>query len=294
MLKGCLKLVIIGVVFFSSLETKAQFRVMATPSIEIPMVFDQSPKYNSTFGFKIGGFYEARRLSLGLSIGYHSFSSSEDISSSIGLSEFQLDSDPSSSSTFLGSPVGDRSCDSCIYTEEFGDLIMVPIMIEWNLYLLKMDKFKISAGLNVGLRIYSYSHVITFDQQSERNTYNYPYKLETINGTISTDKTDLRLNFSPKIAFEYLLTDKFSLYIEPAINLQSTPIGDFTGISDSGVDPFFGKIGYIPNSYTVDQMFTSSIGLGVIYNFGYPKKVQKKIEEAKKIMESEKIEWLPE
>ncbi len=41
-------------------------------------------------------------------------------------------------------------------------------------------------------------------------------------------------------------------------------------------------------------MFTSSIGVGVIYNFAHPAKVQKRIEETKKIIESEKIEWLPE
>ena len=59
-------------------------------------------------------------------------------------------------------------------------------------------------------------------------------------------------------------------------------------------DGFFNEQGHTPNSYTVDQMFTSSIGIGVIYNFGHPAKTRVKIEETEKIMESEKIDWLPE
>lgn len=296
-IKDYLKLAIIAAISFSSIEVSAQFRVMVTPSLEIPMVFNQDPGYNPTFGIKIGGFYEARRLSLGLSVGYQSFSSNQGTLHKIGMSSFQLDTDPSSSSSIFGSPLGDRSCDTCTYTEEFGNLTMIPIMIEWNQYLLKMDKVKISAGLNVGIRIYSYSHVITFDEPLEKTIPNNGYTTtqpELIEGTITTDKTDTRFNVSPKIAFEYLLTDKFSLYIEPAINIQTEGLGEFFMIDDGFNSSFFGEFGHTPNSYTVDQMFTSSIGIGVIYNFGHPAKVRARIEDTKKIMESEKIEWLPD
>jgi hypothetical protein len=295
-----LKLVIIGAVSCCSLEVNGQFRVFATPSLEIPMVFSRDPGYNPTFGFKLGGFYETRRLSLGLSVGYQSFSSNEGSVKKVGLSSFQLDDDPTNafSSSFFGSITGERSCNTCTFTEEFGDLTMIPILIEWNQYLLKMDKLKISAGLNVGLRIYSYSHVITFDEPLVKLGYD-PRALpstqpEMIDGTITTDKTDTRFNVSPKIAFEYLFNDKFSLYIEPTINIQTEALGEFLMVDDGFNDSFFGISSYTPNSYTVDQMFTSSIGIGIIYNFGHPAKIQKRIEDTEKIMESEKIEWLPE
>lgn len=297
-IKDYLKLVIIAAISFSSIEVSAQFRVMVTPSLEIPMVFNQDPGYSLTYGIKIGGFYEARRLSLGLSVGYQSFSSNEGTLHKIGMSSFQLDTDPTSSnSSFFGSSFGDRTCDTCTYTEEYGNLTMIPILIEWNQYLLKLDKVKISAGLNVGIRIYSYSHVITFDEPLEKTISNNSYPTsqpELIEGVITTDKTDTRFNVSPKIAFEFLLTDKFSLYIEPAINIQTEALGDFFGFDDSFNSSFFGEIGHTPNSYTVDQMFTSSIGIGVIYNFGHPAKVKARIEDTKKIIESEKIEWLPD
>ena len=100
--KDYLKLVIIATVSLYSFEGNAQFRVFATPSFEIPIVFGNNSGYNPTFGFKIGGFYEARRFSLGLSVGYQSFSSNEDDGTKAGLYSFLLDDDPSgSSSSFL-------------------------------------------------------------------------------------------------------------------------------------------------------------------------------------------------
>jgi hypothetical protein len=296
-IKDYIKLMIIAALAFSNTEISAQFRVMVTPSIEIPMVFNKDPGYNPTFGIKIGGFYEARRLSLGLSVGYQSFSSSEGTLHKKGMSSFELDSDPASSTSFFGTSIGPRSCDTCTYTEEFGNLTMVPILIEWNQYLLKLDKIKVSAGLNVGIRIYSYSHVITFDEPLEKTVSNNGFptsQSELIEGVITTDRSDTRFNISPKIAFEYLLTDKFSLYIEPAINVQTEGLGEFLMLDDGFDSSFFGEISHTPDSYTVDQMFTASIGIGVIYNFGHPAKVRKRIEESEKIMESEKIEWLPD
>jgi hypothetical protein len=298
MLKSYLKILALILIILSTMETKAQFRVFATPSCEIPIVFSNDPGYSPTFGIKVGGFYEARRLSLGISVGYQSFSSNEGSETKIGLTNFQLDNDPSGSTSFFGSTISERDCDTCTYREEYGDLTMIPIMIEWNQYLLKMEKFKISAGLNVGLRIYSYSHEIIFLEQLtslEYDPYAFPVaEPEMIDGTITTDKTDLRFNVSPKIAFEYLYNDKFSFYFEPAINLQTENLGDFFMLEDGFGDSFFGSYGSSPNSYEVDQMFTSSMAIGVIYNFGHPAKVKAKIEDTKKIMESEKIDWLPE
>jgi hypothetical protein len=291
--KNYFKLLIIGIISIYSIDGNAQLRAMMTPSLEIPIVFSGNPGYKIAPGIKLGGFYEARRLSIGLSVGYQSFSSSEGTLNRLGLSSFQLDDDPTSSSSSFGSTIGNRSCDTCTYTAEFGDLTMIPILIEWNQYLLKINKLKFSLGLNVGIRIYSYSHVITFDEPLEKLNTNgsSTTQPELIKGVITTDKKDTRFNVSPKVVFEYLITYKFSLYIESAINLQSEGLGDFFMINDSFGSSFSGPT---PNSYTVDQMFTASIGLGIIYNFGYPAEVRKRNYDANKIMESEKIEWLPE
>jgi len=274
-------------ILFIGVSGKAQFRVMVTPSLEIPIVFQGDPGYKPTIGIKAGGFYEMRRLSLGLSVGYQSFSSSDGTLHKVGLYSFQLDSDPSNSlSSIYGSSFGERNCDTCTYTEEFGNLTMIPILIEWNQYLFKIGKVKSSIGLNVGIRFYSYSHVIRFDESLEK--YGTSSQPELIEGVITTDKTDTRFNISPKIAIEYLLTDKFSLYFEPAINIQTESLSDFFMLDDS----FFGGFGHTPDSYTVNQMFTASFGVGFIYNFGYPAKVRQRKEVEKKQIESEKIEWL--
>ena len=282
-----LKIILLIAILFIGVVGKAQFRLMVTPSLEIPIVFDGDPGYKSTIGIKAGGFYEWRKLSLGLSVGYQSFSSSEGTLHKVGLYSFQLDSDPSSSSSSFGSSLGERSCYTCTYTEKFGNLTMIPILIEWNQYLLKIEKVKISVGLNAGIRFYSYSHVIRFDEPLEKygNTSSPP---ELVEGVITTDKTDTRFNVSPKIAFEYLLTDKFSLYFEPAINLQTETLSDFFMLEDS----FFGEFGHTPDSYTVNQMFTASFGVGFIYNFGYSAKIRQRKEVEKKQIESEKIEWI--
>ena len=269
--KYYLRLITVGFISLFTIEINAQFRVMVSPSLEKPMVFANDPGYNSTFGFKLGGFYEASRLSIGLSVGYHSFSSSEGILNKKGLNSFQLDSDPTESSSIYSSSYGARSCDTCTYTEEFGDLTVIPIMIEWNQYLLKSRKVKISTGLNVGIRIYSYSHVITFDEQLAEFGYDpYAYPLtepKLIVGTITTDKTDTRLSLSPKIAFEYLISSRFSVYFEPAFNLQTPSINNLLGPNDP-FDLFFSETSVLPNSYKVDQMFSMSLGFGFIYNFG--------------------------
>lgn len=282
------KIVLVIATLLMGVIGKAQFRLMVTPSLEIPIVFNGDPGYKSTIGIKAGGFYEWKKISLGLSVGYQSFSSSEGTLHKVGLNSFQLDSDPSSSSSsFFGSSVGERFCNTCSYTEKFGNLTMVPILIEWNRYLLKNEEIKLSIGANVGFRFYSYSHVIRFDEPLEKYG-NTSFPPELVEGVITTDKTDTRFNVSPKIAFEYLLTDKFSLYFEPAINLQTESLSDFFMLEDS----FFGEFGHTPNSYTVERMFTASFGVGFIYNFGHPAKVAQRKEVEKKQSESEKIEWL--
>jgi len=292
-----LKIILLIAILFIGVVGKAQFRLMVTPSLEIPIVFQGNPGYNSTFGIKAGGFYEWKKISLGLSVGYHSFSSSEGTLHKVGLYSFQLDSDPDLSSSALYGAFGGRSCDTCAYTEKFGNLTMIPILIEWNRYLVKTEKIKLSIGINAGFRFYSYSHVIRFDEPLEKTitiSYNYyptyptTTQPELVEGVITTDKTDTRFNVSPKIAFEYLLTNKFSLYFEPAINLQTESLSDFFMLNDS----FFETVEHTPNGYTVNTMFTSSLAVGFIYNFGYPTKVAQRKEAEKKQSESEKVEWI--
>lgn len=290
-----LKLTILVAILFFNVEVNAQFRAMITPSLEIPIVSSVNPGYKLTPGIKGGIFYEIRKFSFGLSVGYHTFTPNEEVLNKRGLPIFRVDGDPESFET--------RSCDTCNYTEEFGNLSMVPILIEWNMYLLKTDHIKLSFGINSGIRIYSYSHEIRLANQIDKyygsSSYNYysysntPPSPEMIDGKITTKKTDARINMSPKLAFEYMLNDKFSIYFEPAINLQTGSIGDFF-MSDDFNDPFFSDYGVFPGGYTINQMFTASLGVGVIYNFGYPAKVAARKEEKEKIKESEKIEWLPE
>ena len=307
MLKNYLKIVVLGGVFFFVLEIRAQFKILATPSLEIPLIFDNNPGYNTAFGFKIGSFYEKRKLSIGISVGYQSLSSNKSKSNKVGLSDFQLDNDdPNLSSSYTGLTLS-RSCDTCMYTEGYGDLTIIPIMVEWNQYILRREKFKFSVGLNLGVRIFSYSHKITFNQQSEwyndphgaEEYYadgtlnpNYPYVLKSINGTITTDKTEVRASLSPKIAFEYLLSKKFSLYLESTVNfIESKTIKEsFDDKPKSRIE----KKRYIPNNYSIGHVFTTSLGVGVIYNFGHPKNGRKKNDDKKKLMEPEKVEWLLE
>ncbi|MBW6481820.1 MAG: hypothetical protein K0B10_02050 [Vicingaceae bacterium] len=274
--KNKLKVVLVIAILFMGVVGKAQFRLMVTPSLEIPIVLEGNIGYKPTLGIKVGGFYELRKLSLGLSVGYHSFSPSEKTLKGSGLPRFRLDSDDKSSYP--------RSCDTCTYTEEFGNLTMIPILIEWNQYLLKTEKIKLSMGLNVGIRIYSYSHVIRLTEPIEKN-YNSFSSLpsEMIEGVITTNKKDIGFNVSPKTSVEYKINNLFSVYFEPAINLQINLEDDFFS---------FGPETISPNSYTIDQIFTSSLAVGVIYNFGYPTKVAQRKEVEKKQSESEKVEWL--
>lgn len=153
---------------------------------------------------------------------------------------------------------------------------------------LKTEKIKLSLGFNVGFRIYSYSHVIRLVDPIEKDPNSYSSPPEMIEGVITTDKKDVRLNMSPKFAFEYMINDLFSIYFEPAINMQTGAVGNFFMFDDD----FFELDNVYPGSYTVDQMFTASLGVGIIYNFGYPAKITERKEIEKKHIESEKIEWL--
>ena len=288
-----LKIILLIAILFIGVVGKAQFRLMVTPSLEIPIVFQGNPGYNSTFGIKAGGFYEWKKISLGLSVGYQSFSPSEVTLHKVGLNSFLVDSDPKTSTyTYLGTTYGERVCYTCAYTEEFGNLSMIPILIEWNRYLSKIDKVKISVGLNMGVRIYSYSHIIRLDNPIEKyydpNLYPKPQQ-EMIEGVITTERNEFRLNLSPKIAFEYLLTNKFSLYFEPAINLQTKDVVEEFNPENSLLTPDYQEI--YPGSYEINQMFTASLALGFVYNFGYSAKVTQRKEVEKKQSESEKIEW---
>ncbi len=261
--KNKLKVVLVIAILFMGVVGKAQFRVMVTPSLEIPIVFQGNPGYNNALGIKVGGFYEWRKFSLGLSVGYQSFSPSKKTMEGRGLPLFRLDND------FIYAE--NRSCSSCEYTEEFSNLTVIPFLIEWNHYLLKTEKIKLSLGLNVGFRIYSYSHVIRLKDPIEKNydPYSYPpLPQEMIEGVITTNKIDVRLNLSPKIAIEYQINNLFSLYFEPTINLQTKRIEDYLGLDDDFFDIDNGEI--YPGWYKVNQMFTSSLAVGVIYNFGYP------------------------
>jgi len=281
--KNKLKIILVVVILFIGVVGKAQFRVMVTPSLEIPMLQGFKNRYNTTFGIKAGGFYEWRKLSLGLSVGYHSLSPSDETLNRRGLKQFRLDSDNSSPQN--------RYCDTCAYTEEFGNLTMIPILLEWNQYFLKTEKVKLSFGFNVGFRIYSYSHVIRLADPIEKDPYSYSSSPpEMIEGVITTDKKDVRLNVSPKLAFEYMINDLFSIYFEPSINMQTGAVGNFF-IFDND-DDFFEFDNVYPGSYTIDQMFTASLGVGIIYNFGYPAKITQRKEVEKKHIESEKIEWI--
>ena len=278
--KNKLKVVLVTAILCIGVVGKAQFKLMATQSLEIPITPEGNPGYKPTLGIKVGGFYEWKKISLGLSVGYHSFPPNEKTSKGKGLTLFRLDSDLKSSKN--------RSCSSCEYTEEFGNLTVIPILIEGNLYFVKTDKIKLSMGLNLGVRIYSFSHVIRLKDPVEKNyNSNSPAQQDMIEGVITTNKTDTRFNVSPKIAIEYLLTDKISLYFEPAINLVKKELN----LSE---DPFSSNniVKFYPNSYTIDQLFSASLGVGIIYTLGYSAKVTQRKEAEKKQIESGKIEWI--